>query len=54
VAAAINDAGNGSTSSGGTEENWLKNAAAALGARSIYQRNRVLAETQKHDLLNVC
>jgi hypothetical protein len=37
VAAAINDAGNGSTSSGGTEENWLKNAAAALGARSIYQ-----------------
>jgi len=39
---------------GGTEENWLKNAAAALGARSIYQRNRVFAETQKHDLLNVC
>jgi hypothetical protein len=54
VAAAINDAGNGSTSSGGTEENWLKNAAAALGERSIYQRNRVFAETQKHDLLNVC
>jgi len=54
VAAAIDDAGNGSTSSGGTEENWLKNAAAALGARSIYQRNRVFAETQKHDLLNVC
>jgi hypothetical protein len=39
---------------GGTEENWLKNAAAALGARSIYQRNRVFAKTQKHDLLNVC
>jgi hypothetical protein len=54
VAAAINDAGNGSTSSGGTEENWLKNAAAALGARSFYQGNRVFAETQKHDLLNVC
>jgi hypothetical protein len=54
VAAASNDAGNESTLSGGTEENWLKNAAAALGARSIYQRNRVFAETQKHDLLNVC
>jgi hypothetical protein len=39
---------------GGTEENWLKNAAAALGARSIYQRNRVFAETQKHDLLKLC
>jgi len=44
MAAAINDAGNGSTSSGGTEENWLKNAAAALGARSFYQGNRVFAE----------
>jgi len=44
VAVAINDAGNGSTSSGGTEENWLKNAAAALGARSFYQGNRVFAE----------
>ena len=54
LAAAINDAGNGSTSSRGTEENWQKNAAAALGARSIHQRNRVFAETQKHDLLNVC
>jgi hypothetical protein len=54
LAAAINDAGNGSTSSRGTEENWLKNAAAALGARSIYQRNRVFAETQKHDLLKLC
>ena len=51
---SINDAGNGLTSSGGTEENWLKNAAAALGARSFYQGNRVFAETQKHDLLNVC
>jgi hypothetical protein len=50
----INDAGNGSTSSRGTEENWLKNATATLGARSIYQRNRVFAETQKHDLLNAC
>jgi hypothetical protein len=54
VAVAINDAGNGSTSSGGTEENWLKNAAAALGARSFYQGNRFLLKTQKHDLLNVC
>ena len=54
MAAAINEAGNGSTSSRGTEENWRKNAAAALGARSIYQRNRVFAETQKHDLLKLC
>jgi hypothetical protein len=54
MAAATNNAGNGSTSSVGTEENWLKNAAAALGARSFYQGNRVFAETQKHDLLNVC
>jgi len=47
VAVAINDAGNGSTASGGTEENWLKNAAAALGARSFYQGNRVFAENQE-------
>jgi len=45
VAVAINDAGNGSTSSGGTEENWLKNAAAARSERrSFYQGNRVFAE----------
>ena len=54
MAAATNDAGNGSTSSVGTEENWLKNAAAALGAALFIKAIVFLLKTQKHDLLNVC